>query len=297
MHGVAVRDRRDAAGAVAAALAQQTGRRSRQTRDAGTGIGARAAHTDGHRHAAAGQQAGDRRALQPIAARRLAQVGGVDDERGAIGHRGGLAHRAVDRDMTPDQAAQHRRPGRIDTDLECVHVVGGGRAVRGDADRLIEHQQRGHVDRILRRLGAVTLGAIDLDAAQGAGQRLALLTIDFADAATRDVHQQNAWHTTTAVRAGGEYALGATTTVRVGAAIDPSPAPAGTLSPVAPDGLRWSLTAGGSTRVARGVMIDDFAEYLRVAARTTTSVETMPARYQGWAVLFGAGVRWGARGR
>ena len=123
------------------------------------------------------------------------------------------------------------------------------------------------------------------------------LTIDFADAATRDVHQQNAWHTTTAVRAGGEYALGATTTVRVGAAIDPSPAPAGTLSPVAPDGLRWSLTAGGSTRVARGVMIDGFAEYLRVAARTTTSVETMPARYQGWAVLFGAGVRWGARGR
>ena len=120
---------------------------------------------------------------------------------------------------------------------------------------------------------------------------------DFADAATRDVHQQNAWHTTTAVRAGGEYALGATTTLRVGAAIDPSPAPAGTLSPVAPDGLRWSLTAGGSTRVARGVMIDGFAEYLRVAARTTTSVETMPARYQGWAVLFGAGVRWGARGR
>ena len=121
------------------------------------------------------------------------------------------------------------------------------------------------------------------------------LTIDFADAATRDVHQQNAWHTTTAVRAGGEYALGATTTLRVGAAIDPSPAPAGTLSPVAPDGLRWSLTAGGSARVARGVMVDGFAEYLRVAARTTTSVETMPARYQGWAVLFGAGVRWGAR--
>ena len=49
MHGVAVRDRGDAAGAFAAALAQQTGRRSRQARDAGAGIGARAAHTDGER--------------------------------------------------------------------------------------------------------------------------------------------------------------------------------------------------------------------------------------------------------
>ena len=117
------------------------------------------------------------------------------------------------------------------------------------------------------------------------------LTIDFADDATRDVHQRNAWHTTAAVRLGGERALGATT-VRAGVAIDPSPAPDGTLSPVAPDGLRWSLTAGASTAAARGVMVDGFVEYLRVAERATTSMETLPARYQGWAVLLGAGVRW-----
>ncbi|MBK9031330.1 MAG: outer membrane protein transport protein [Myxococcales bacterium] len=121
------------------------------------------------------------------------------------------------------------------------------------------------------------------------------LTIDFADDATADVHQHNAWHTTAAVRVGGERALGAATVVRAGVAIDPSPAPDATLAPTSPDGLRWSVTAGASTVVARGVVVDGFAEYLRVAERATTSMETMPARYQGWAVLVGAGVRWSRR--
>jgi len=121
------------------------------------------------------------------------------------------------------------------------------------------------------------------------------LTIDFADDATADVHQRNDWHTTAAVRLGGERALGAATVVRAGVAIDPSPAPDATLSPSSPDGLRWSVTGGGSVTVARGVIIDGFAEYLRVVGRDTTSMETMAARYQGWAVLVGAGVRWGSR--
>lgn len=120
------------------------------------------------------------------------------------------------------------------------------------------------------------------------------LTIDFEDEATPDVHRVNDWHTTVAARAGVERRLGGVV-VRGGGAFDPSPAPDATLSPVSPDGLRLSLTAGASAPVARGVMADGFVEYLRVVARETTGAETMPARYGGWAVLIGAGVRWSSR--
>ena len=117
------------------------------------------------------------------------------------------------------------------------------------------------------------------------------LTIDFAEPATPDVHQMNAWHTTAAVRVGAEHQRGALT-LRAGAAIDPSPAPASTLSPVAPDGLRLSATGGVTAPLARGVLGDAFVEYLHVADREAASGETMPARYRGWAILVGAGLRW-----
>lgn len=116
------------------------------------------------------------------------------------------------------------------------------------------------------------------------------LTIDFADAATPDVHQRNDWHTTAGARLGVEREVGALI-VRGGAAVDPSPAPASTLSPIAPDGLRLSASAGVTAPIGRGVLADGFVEYLHVGSRDATSGETMPARYGGWAILFGAGVR------
>lgn len=119
------------------------------------------------------------------------------------------------------------------------------------------------------------------------------LTIDFADDATPDVHQMNAWHTTATARVGAERRIGERVVVRGGGAIDPSPAPASTLSPIAPDGLRVSLTAGVSAPIARAVIADGFLEYLRVATRAATSGETMPASYGGWAVLVGVGLRIG----
>lgn len=119
------------------------------------------------------------------------------------------------------------------------------------------------------------------------------LTIDFAEPATADVHRDNRWHTTAAARLGGERALGATT-VRAGAAIDPSPAPTATLSPSSPDGLRLSATVGASHRLG-ALTVDGYAEYLRVVERATTGMETAPARYGGHAVLAGIGVRWQPR--
>lgn len=120
------------------------------------------------------------------------------------------------------------------------------------------------------------------------------LTIDFADAATPDVHRRNAWHTTASARLGAERRIGDGVVVRGGGAIDPSPAPASTLSPISPDGLRLSVTAGVSAAVARAVIADGFVEYLRVATRDATSGETMAASYGGWAVLVGVGLRWSA---
>lgn len=120
------------------------------------------------------------------------------------------------------------------------------------------------------------------------------LTIDFAEEATADVHRVNDWETTVSARAGVERRVG-TVVLRGGGAFDPSPAPDATLSPVSPDGLRLSLTAGASAPVARGLLADGFVEYLRVVGREAAHAETMPARYSGWAVLLGAGVRWSTR--
>jgi long-subunit fatty acid transport protein len=95
-----------------------------------------------------------------------------------------------------------------------------------------------------------------------------------------------------AARAGGEAKLGERFVTRAGVAYDPSPAPDDTLAPSSPDATRTSLTAGASVAASRTLTIDAFAEYLHLASRSTSGVESMDATFAGKAFFVGLGLRW-----
>lgn len=115
--------------------------------------------------------------------------------------------------------------------------------------------------------------------------------VTFDDPQTPQAVQQNHWHDTLAVRAGGEWRFGRLA-ARVGAYYDPSPVPEDHLTPSAPDGTRVAATTGASWQIARAWIADAFAEQMWILSRETTSMETMPASYGGTAIVVGAGVRW-----
>jgi len=119
-------------------------------------------------------------------------------------------------------------------------------------------------------------------------------TVEFANASTPEAVQQNDWHDTVTVRAGGEWLRGALV-VRGGAYFDPSPVPTDRLSPSSPDANRLGLTAGASYRLGPAWSADVFAEHMWLLRRATTSTETMAASYGGTALVLGAGVRWTPR--
>jgi len=119
-------------------------------------------------------------------------------------------------------------------------------------------------------------------------------TVEFANASTPEAVQQNDWHDTVTVRAGGEWHRDALV-VRGGAYFDPSPVPTDRLSPSSPDANRLGLTAGASYRLAPAWSADLFAEHMWLVRRATTSTETMAASYGGTAIVVGAGVRWTPR--
>ncbi|MDB4956151.1 MAG: Long-chain fatty acid transport protein [Myxococcales bacterium] len=113
----------------------------------------------------------------------------------------------------------------------------------------------------------------------------------FANAATPQAVQDNAWHDTTSVRGGGEWQYGKLA-LRGGAYFDPSPVPADHLTPASPDASRIAVTAGASWQLAPAWSADLFGEHMWLLRRDTTSTDTMPASYGGSAIVLGAGVRW-----
>lgn len=118
------------------------------------------------------------------------------------------------------------------------------------------------------------------------------LHIDFSEMQTPDVHQATRWHTTVALRGGAEARVSSRIVARAGASYDPSPAPDETLAPSSPDATRLALTGGASVAVSRALTLDGFAQYMHLAARSTTGVEGMAADFSGRALFFGLGVRW-----
>ena len=118
--------------------------------------------------------------------------------------------------------------------------------------------------------------------------------VTFADPQTPQAIQDNDWHDTIAVRAGGEWRRG-NLVARLGGYYDPSPVPVEHLTPTAPDGTRLAATAGASWLFARDWAADVFGEQMWILRRDTTSMDTMPASYGGSAVVLGAGLRWVAR--
>jgi long-chain fatty acid transport protein len=116
-------------------------------------------------------------------------------------------------------------------------------------------------------------------------------TVSFTNATTPQAVQENQWHDTVAVRAGGEWTRDKLV-VRGGGYYDPSPVPAAHLTPSSPDASRLGLTAGASYRLAPAWTADLFAERMWLLRRETTSTDTMSATYGGTAIVLGAGVRW-----
>ncbi len=115
--------------------------------------------------------------------------------------------------------------------------------------------------------------------------------VTFADPQTPQAIQDNGWHDTFTLRAGGEWQLGRAV-ARAGAYYDPSPVPADHLSPSAPDATRLGATAGASWIFSTAWTADVFGEYMSLLRRDTTGMDTLPASYGGSAVVLGAGVRW-----
>jgi len=118
-------------------------------------------------------------------------------------------------------------------------------------------------------------------------------TVEFANASTPEAVQQNDWHDTVTVRAGGEWFRGALV-VRGGAYFDPSP-----VRPIACHRRRPMRTASGSPR-ARATGSD-----LR-GARCVRRAHVAPAprdhehrddggELRRTALVLGAGVRWTPR--
>lgn len=116
-------------------------------------------------------------------------------------------------------------------------------------------------------------------------------TVTFTNASTPEAVQDNGWHDTVALRAGGEWTRDRLI-VRGGGYYDPSPVPAAHLTPSSPDATRLGLTAGASYRFAPAWSADVFAERMWLLRRDTTSTDTMAASYGGTAIVLGAGVRW-----
>ena len=123
------------------------------------------------------------------------------------------------------------------------------------------------------------------------------IRVDFSDDETPDNVTKPAWQTTVSLRAGVERQLGSRAVVRGGLVYDPSPAPASTLAPNAPDADRTGVTAGLGLRVREDLSVDAFYEYLHLAARRSANPESLDATYGGRAHFAGAGLRWRFGGR
>lgn len=117
------------------------------------------------------------------------------------------------------------------------------------------------------------------------------LAIDFAEMQTPDVTQDQRWHDTISIRTGGEWTHGKLT-LRHGAYVEQSPAPADTLAPSSPDATRLGLGGGASWRFDRRLAVDAFVEAMWLLRRDTSSADALQASYGGHATLAGLGLRW-----
>lgn len=116
------------------------------------------------------------------------------------------------------------------------------------------------------------------------------LVIDFERDETPDAVTENAWSSTLAVRAGGEYAT-ERWVFRGGGFYDPSPASADNLRPTSPDATRVGASVGLSHRIGHGVIVDAFYEYMHLVRRETDNMDALQASYGGRAQFLGLGVR------
>lgn len=112
------------------------------------------------------------------------------------------------------------------------------------------------------------------------------LVIDFADPATDDATQVNAWRNSVAIRGGGEVRVDVVT-LRAGASVDTPPSPTATLGASSPDGPRVAGTLGAGVALGDHARLDAYGEVMRVLARTTTSIDGPLATYQGRVLVAG----------
>jgi long-chain fatty acid transport protein len=118
------------------------------------------------------------------------------------------------------------------------------------------------------------------------------LRIDFEDPFTPDVEQITDWRLAASIRAGAEWRMRESITLRGGAFLDPSPVPAETLAPSSPDSTRIGASLGGGLLLGGGFHLDAGYSLLFVLSRGSESQDALPARYSGVAHLISFGVRY-----
>ncbi len=116
-------------------------------------------------------------------------------------------------------------------------------------------------------------------------------TIHFTNPGTADVTQAQHWTPSFSIHAGVERSINARMIVRAGAYYDHRAAPDNTLSATSPDMSRVGLTLGGSLRLGRAVVIDDFLGVAFLLPRTATGPDAIPASYSGFALFGGLAFR------
>jgi long-chain fatty acid transport protein len=116
------------------------------------------------------------------------------------------------------------------------------------------------------------------------------LVIDFTEDQTPDARQVNQWRTTTALRAGAEYALGKPV-LRAGAYYDPTPTSPEYAAPSSPDSSRLGATLGASYPVSERVTVDGSYGFMHLMGQTSANPEALMAEYSGSAHFLGVAVR------
>jgi len=129
---------------------------------------------------------------------------------------------------------------------------------------------------------------IDVDAVWYGWNKLRSIALTYPQDTTGTLNtvQPKNWNNTVNVHVGAEGTLSDHWMLRGGILIDPSPAPANTLTPEIPDSTRVNLAIGGTYRTLSGIHADVGYQFIIITSRSSTAPQ-LPGDYSGFVNVLG----------
>lgn len=160
------------------------------------------------------------------------------------------------------------------------------------------HDTNAHTDLVLPHRLALGLaydvsvmGTLSLDLEYSLWSAYDTFDVHFESDDVDDISEPRDWNNTLSMRAGIEYVAPVDgLSVRSGIAIEPSPAPADTLTPAQPDTDRTSMSLGAGYRAAEGLDVDAAYNFI-ILDETSSRGEGFQGVYDGLIHVFTLGVR------